>query len=447
MAGIWDLLQTGAGKAVDFLKSDSGPVAAGVIGGLLGLTGAGDSGSNPVGYTGGIPNYIATREAVPGAFNAEDRRPGQGGRRYFTDTQYAVNPASPIVGKTAEQLAADNAAAQAAQLRNEQYRQALLDALISSGGSTSQPTTPTTPSPTTPSSSSGQTGQTGNSTVDNAWMQQSQTFTDAQWRNIMDTWAAQNPRATKAQVDSALTEFGVPSHLYGYAYSKSGAINDPMASQGQASATSSADLTTPGAPVGPGGADLYNMLQDTVRYAANPNSIGGAHVSKNEIDQIWDLAKTLGMSVSQITEMVNMNMPGAGITAGQVADALRWVAPNEADAYLSQIGGSYDPNKRYARGGNVQAGLAALSSGNGYYLGGATDGMADEVPAVINGKEPAALADGEFVWPADVVSDLGNGNSNAGAKVLYNAMDRIRKARHGTTKQGRQIDPNKFLPA
>jgi hypothetical protein len=72
--------------------------------------------------------------------------------------------------------------------------------------------------------------------------------------------------------------------------------------------------------------------------------------------------------------------------------------------------------------------------------------MADRVPAHIDGKRPAALSDGEFVIPADVVSHLGNGNSSAGAKMLYEMMDRVRKARTGTKKQGREIDAERFMP-
>ena len=94
----------------------------------------------------------------------------------------------------------------------------------------------------------------------------------------------------------------------------------------------------------------------------------------------------------------------------------------------------------FAQGG----GIAGLKEGT--YLRGGTDGMADKVPASINGDEPAALSDGEFVVPADVVSHLGNGNSDAGAKRLYAMMDEIRKARTGTEKQGKQIDPAKFMP-
>jgi len=79
------------------------------------------------------------------------------------------------------------------------------------------------------------------------------------------------------------------------------------------------------------------------------------------------------------------------------------------------------------------------------YLGGSTDGMADNIPASINSNQPARLSDGEFVVPADVVSHLGNGNSDAGAHQLYGMMDRVRQARTGTAEQGRQINPGNFL--
>ena len=94
----------------------------------------------------------------------------------------------------------------------------------------------------------------------------------------------------------------------------------------------------------------------------------------------------------------------------------------------------------------AQGGLMSLPQSRGYYLGGPTDGMANRVPARIDGRQEARLSDGEFVMPADIVSHLGNGNSEAGAKVLYDMMDRVRKARTGTTQQGRQINPNKFTP-
>jgi hypothetical protein len=80
------------------------------------------------------------------------------------------------------------------------------------------------------------------------------------------------------------------------------------------------------------------------------------------------------------------------------------------------------------------------------YLAGGTDGMADKIQTSIDGKQPARLSHGEFVIPADVVSHLGNGNSDAGADVLYEMMAKVRKARTGNPKQGKQINPRKYTP-
>ena len=98
------------------------------------------------------------------------------------------------------------------------------------------------------------------------------------------------------------------------------------------------------------------------------------------------------------------------------------------------------PVPTYATGG-----VAGLKKGR--YLRGETDGMKDELRTTIENKQPAALSHGEFVIPADVVSHLGNGNSEAGAKKLYEMMEKIRLARTGNPKQGKQINPNKYLPA
>jgi hypothetical protein len=143
-----------------------------------------------------------------------------------------------------------------------------------------------------------------------------------------------------------------------------------------------------------------------------------------------------------IGETIKAEIGKGGVTlegaAKQISDRFRMsdgsvVSPEEIIAAYKQMG--------FAQGG-----LASLPQSQGYYLGGTTDGMADQIPASINGSQPAALSDGEFVMPADVVSHLGNGNSDAGAKVLYSMMDRVRQARTGTTEQGRKIAPNKFTP-
>ena len=97
----------------------------------------------------------------------------------------------------------------------------------------------------------------------------------------------------------------------------------------------------------------------------------------------------------------------------------------------------------YAMGGPI----AFAKGGHQGYLDGEGDGMSDSIPATIEGKQPARLADGEFVIPADVVSHIGNGSSKAGSKQLYAMLDRIRKARVGHTKQGKEIKPRKYMPA
>ena len=80
-------------------------------------------------------------------------------------------------------------------------------------------------------------------------------------------------------------------------------------------------------------------------------------------------------------------------------------------------------------------------------LEGPGDGMSDSLAAQIDESQPAALSQGEFVVPADVVSHLGNGSSDAGSKRLYAMMDEVRKARTGTEKQGKEINPERYMPA
>jgi hypothetical protein len=86
-----------------------------------------------------------------------------------------------------------------------------------------------------------------------------------------------------------------------------------------------------------------------------------------------------------------------------------------------------------------------------FAMGGLTqgpgDGMSDDIPTTIDNEQPAALSDGEFVVPADVVSHLGNGSTEAGSKQLYAMMDEVRKARTGSTEQGTEINAQRFMPA
>ena len=100
-----------------------------------------------------------------------------------------------------------------------------------------------------------------------------------------------------------------------------------------------------------------------------------------------------------------------------------------------------------AKGGISDLGGYSDYAGGGRMLKGPGDGMSDSIPASIAGKRPARLARDEFVVPADVVSGLGNGSSDAGAKHLYAMMDRVRQARTGSKKQGKEINARRLVPA
>jgi hypothetical protein len=302
---------TGSGGGLDL-----GNIAKdlGVAGALYGIINPNDSSGlasffgtggrqQPVGYTGGIPNYTATRELAPNAFaqtyttptgEIAPRRPGAAGRRYFTDTTFTQDTGTPFMGITAEQIAAQN---QAAQDERDFFE------------------------------------------------------------SLLGSAATQRETAAAEQTTTDTT--------------------------------------------GTGTAPTLGSLNVNVADGISPEEAG---LVFNALDKEF-------ATPEEVAEFY-------GFTTDEILKTYR------------DMGGT-----KFAQGGNV----------NGYYLGGPTDGMADQIPATIDNMQPAALSDGEFVIPADVVSHLGNGNSDAGAQNLYSMMDRIRQDRTGNPKQGKQIDPNKYL--
>jgi hypothetical protein len=169
--------------------------------------------------------------------------------------------------------------------------------------------------------------------------------------------------------------------------------------------------------------------------------------------QIRDWATQYGMNPDVQQAEANKAL-SSGIGFGQLMDYAaqrgKPYTPNEAfptrrpgsagRRYFSDV--QYEPVVTAAQGG-----LMSLPESRGYYLGGPTDGMADKVPARIDGRQEAQLSDGEFVVDAGTVSALGNGNSQAGAEALYGMMERVRQAAHGKKTQQNQINPRKVLPA
>jgi hypothetical protein len=143
-------------------------------------------------------------------------------------------------------------------------------------------------------------------------------------------------------------------------------------------------------------------------------------------------AKTLGSDVASDSYMAQL----AQLQKQQAAQQ----TPTQLPDVEAASGGIM---QGYATGGRTT--LGSYSDG-GHLLKGPGDGMSDSIPAQIGAKQPARLADGEFVVPADVVSHLGNGSTEAGAKHLYAMMDKIRKARTGRKKQAPQVNATKFIP-
>jgi len=118
--------------------------------------------------------------------------------------------------------------------------------------------------------------------------------------------------------------------------------------------------------------------------------------------------------------------------------------------------GKYDPNATLDLSGD--SGLRLIASGGyigkrnyadgGYLEGGPAegDGMSDDIPATIDETQPAALSEGEFVIPADVVAFAGNGSSDAGARRFYEMMEQIRRDATGRAEQIREIDVEDYMP-
>jgi hypothetical protein len=134
-------------------------------------------------------------------------------------------------------------------------------------------------------------------------------------------------------------------------------------------------------------------------------------------------------------------------------DHTQFATSPQMPASMQATMASYDPETNPLTGEPTahmaSGGIASLGSysDGGQMLIGPGDGMSDSIPAKIGKSQPARLADSEFVVPADVVSHLGNGSSDAGAKKLYAMMNNVRKARTGKKKQAPQINAAKYLPA
>jgi len=217
----------------------------------------------------------------------------------------------------------------------------------------------------------------------------------------------------------------------------------------------------------PSSSKQYLFDPATKTYKINPDYIPVSYSSTGE--KLYGLAamdiaaKLPGMATSDYEKwMLDNNVTHAQIAAAlgiTLAEAMRRYpitktvkAQNTvADTSSSDGGGAMATGglMKLARGGAAaQFDLGDYSDG-GRLLRGPGDGVSDSIPANIGNKRPARLADGEFVVPARIVSELGNGSTEAGARKLYAMMDRVQSARRGTVGKGKVAKnsrADKYLP-
>jgi hypothetical protein len=196
----------------------------------------------------------------------------------------------------------------------------------------------------------------------------------------------------------------------------------------------------------------YGMSQNQVSAALKASPMSGQALydwaMSNNIDA-QTIAAATGMSLSDVYSQFR----DAQVASAAAAKAKTTAAAIEAGSSATRESGGAAAGGLMPNGYAVGGGLGSLGgySDGGRLLKGPGDGVSDSIPATIGQKQqPARLADGEFVVPARIVSELGNGSTDAGARKLYAMMDRVQAARGRTTGKSRvaaNTRADKHLPA
>jgi hypothetical protein len=208
----------------------------------------------------------------------------------------------------------------------------------------------------------------------------------------------------------------------------------------------------------------------TKTYKNNPDYIPVSYTDKGEkvyglssrdiTAQLPDIPKSdyekwmseNNVTLAQIAQALNISLAEAKKRYGGTKTAAA-TTDNSSSYDGGGGGGGGEANgglMKLARGGMAQQFDLGGYSDGGRLLRGPGDGVSDSIPATIGNKRPARLADGEFVVPARIVSELGNGSTEAGARKLYAMMDRVQRARRGTVGKGKVAKnsrSDKYLPA
>ena len=487
----WDKAYTNAGGTLPArfglsdlkqFATDNKAFLAGA-GALASMYGGGTNADKKTGYQGVIPTLSASRSMIAAPpTRAQGYRPGAGGIDYGGDVTYKLAPGQDPYAN----LSGTSGSAAGANLTKTDT--ATTGTTAGTGGIKGLPGS----AGYEKFIAGGGTPQ-GYLKVINDYLRANPNITDAQLQAKMrelgvsqtdlqtalgaSNFSAAEKYALTHGMGSAGVNDSINNFLAKFPNATAQQITDAMKSVGM----NMADITDAFAsnPALSSKADQWNIMNNKGTSAVN-SSINNylalnavAKTPKTEAEKQADMAQ-YGITAKDVqeAEALPLQNKAAAIAAGQtpastkdIMTAFTAAEKNDTDpgaiakmvassglstAQLAKDFGLQAADLDYLRGqgylppGYAEGGEIAMAKGR--YLQGGTDGMADEIPAQIGQDQPAALSHGEFVIPADVVSHMGNGNSDAGAKKLYQMMDKIRMARTGNKKQGKKINPDKFMP-
>ena len=497
-------IKTLGGGAKDFLKKylynpeTKELNLAGIGAGATALYGL--MGGNQVqtgGYNKPIPKLTATREQVP--YADPNRRPGEAGRSYFTDTQYTAPDAAAATqaaAKTQAQGIASLATPRAKAVNpyegkykpawnpSEQTEKTTTTANPASGVEQLLPpkaqgfkeTLPATATQTQPPSQAeiaAQDEEKKQYALKNQNQDSQNIFTDPS--NIGGAGYTLNPRY-REHIPGEIMDMEyrgpkyIPDSKGTFDDSLQAELKNKQAANSGIASLPSSDFVYSTNPQQAAAEDLVNQREKSnsknTGYLTDPSNIGGAGYSLNPHYDSTGTKMTMDYQPKYIPdskgkfdigsflsneygkESVSTN-PMASLNQSQTSSSPTiQVAPTLAAGGLA-AGGFVVPADVVAHLGNgsSSAGLALLAAKlNAKAIKGKGDGMSDSIPTHIDGKEKALVANDEAYIDPRMVKRIGGGDTKSGADKLLAMMQRIRKARTGNPKQGKRINPEKFMP-
>jgi hypothetical protein len=208
-----------------------------------------------------------------------------------------------------------------------------------------------------------------------------------------------------------------------------------------------------GAVPNPNIPSYQQMMSNPQNFGAEQRYFNPQYVNRAAGGPVEEMSTAATLGENTMYPMANMRSSSFATPyqTPQSTNMMQSMAPSGGGTVNMMSGEPNMQGTRMATGGISDAhyNLGGYSDG-GRLLRGPGDGVSDDIPAMIGEKQPARLADGEFVVPARIVSELGNGSTEAGARKLYAMMDRVQSARKKTVGKDRiahNSRAEKYLPA